>query len=130
MKKNPFKMFTKPARQSEPTRHAKRSWKKRAVSFCFSNATLALTLVFLFLPLFVIVFYSFNEAKDTTWTRFSLVWYEKLIFGSNDLWASLWNSVFVAIVSSLVATVLGTMAAIGFDMEPLNDEEFNTTDEK
>ena len=75
--------------------------------------TLALTLAFLFLPLFVIVFYSFNEAKDTTWTRFSLVWYEKLIFGSNDLWASLWNSVFVAIVSSLVATVLGTMAAIG-----------------
>ena len=113
MKKNPFKMFTKPARPAEPTRHAKRSWKKRAVSFGFSNMTLALTLAFLFLPLFVIVFYSFNEAKDTTWTRFSLVWYEKLIFGSNDLWASLWNSVFVAIVSSLVATVLGTMAAIG-----------------
>ena len=113
MKKNPFKMFTKPARQSEPTRHAKRSWKKRAVSFGFSNATLALTLVFLFLPLFVIVFYSFNEAKDTTWTKFSLVWYEKLVFGSSDLWASLWNSVFVAVVSSLVATVLGTLAAIG-----------------
>ena len=113
MKKNPFKIFSRPAKPSEPTRHAKRSWKKRAVAFGFSNATLALTLVFLFLPLFVIVFYSFNEAKDTTWTKFSLVWYEKLIFGSNDLWASLGNSVFVAIVSSLVATVLGTLAAIG-----------------
>ena len=113
MKKNPFKIFSRPAKPSEPTRHAKRSWKKRAASFGFSNATLALTLVFLFLPLFVIVFYSFNEAKDTTWTKFSLVWYEKLIFGSNDLWASLGNSVFVAIVSSLVATVLGTLAAIG-----------------
>ncbi len=115
MNKLPFfsKLVSRPARPAEPTRHAKRSWKKRAVSFGFSNATLALTLVFLFLPLFVIVFYSFNEAKDTTWTKFSLVWYEKLIFGSSDLWASLWNSVFVAIVSSLVATVLGTLAAIG-----------------
>ena len=113
MKKNPFKMFIRPARPSEPARHAKRSWKKRSSRFGFSNAMLALALVFLFLPLFVIVFYSFNEAKDTTWTRFSLVWYEKLIFGSGDLWASLWNSVIVAVVSSLVATVLGTMAAIG-----------------
>ncbi|MCR5045305.1 MAG: ABC transporter permease [Treponema sp.] len=113
MKRNPFKMFNKPKKLSEPTRHAKRSWKKRSPSFGFSNATLALTLVFLFLPLFVIVFFSFNEAKDSTWTKFSLVWYEKLIFGSGDLWSSLWNSVFVAIVSSLVATVLGTLAAIG-----------------
>ena len=116
MKGVPFfsKLLSRPARPAEPTRHAKRSWKKRdARVFGFSNATLALTLVFLFLPLFVIVFYSFNEAKDTTWTKFSFVWYEKLIFGSSDLWASLWNSVFVAIVSSLVATVLGTLAAIG-----------------
>ena len=116
MKGVPFfsKLLSRPARPAEPTRHAKRSWTKRGARvFGFSNATLALTLVFLFLPLFVIVFYSFNEAKDTTWTRFSFVWYEKLIFGSSDLWASLWNSVFVAIVSSLVATVLGTLAAIG-----------------
>ena len=115
MKRLPFisKLLSRPARPAEPTRHAKRSWKKRAVSFSFSNLTLALTLIFLFLPLFVIVFYSFNEAKDTTWTKFSFVWYEKLIFGSSDLWASLWNSAFVAVVSSLVATVLGTMAAIG-----------------
>ncbi|MBR5966594.1 MAG: ABC transporter permease [Treponema sp.] len=116
MKGVPFfsKLLSRPARPAEPTRHAKRSWKKRGARvFGFSNATLALTLVFLFLPLFVIVFYSFNEAKDTTWTKFSFVWYEKLIFGSSDLWASLWNSVFVAIVSSLVATVLGTLAAIG-----------------
>ena len=119
MKRIPFlsfasKMLSRPTRPAEPARHAKRSWKKRGARvFGLSNATLALTLAFLFLPLFVIVFYSFNEAKDTTWTKFSLVWYEKLIFGSGDLWASLWNSVFVAVVSSLVATVLGTLAAIG-----------------
>ena len=116
MKRLPFisKLLTRPARPAEPTRHAKRSWKKRGARlFGLSNVTLALTLAFLFLPLFVIVFYSFNEAKDTTWTKFSLVWYEKLLFDSSDLWASLWNSAFVAIVSSLVATVLGTLAAIG-----------------
>ena len=74
---------------------------------------LALCLLFLFIPLFVIIFYSFNESKDSNFTNFSFVWYEKLIFNSGDLWASLWNSFFVAITSSFVATILGTLAAIG-----------------
>ena len=69
--------------------------------------------MFLFIPLFVIIFYSFNESKDTTFTGFSFVWYEKLIFESKDLWTSLWNSFVVAILSSITATILGTLAAIG-----------------
>ncbi|MBD5440655.1 MAG: ABC transporter permease [Treponema sp.] len=111
--KNPFKIFLKKAHSSEPAKHAKRSWKKRSPHFSFSNTMLALCLLFLFIPLFVIIFYSFNESKDSTFTNFSFVWYEKLIFNSGDLWASLWNSFFVAITSSIVATILGTLAAIG-----------------
>ena len=69
--------------------------------------------MFLFIPLFVIIFFSFNASKDTNFTGFSFVWYEKLFLDSNDLWSSLWNSMLVAVTSSLTATVLGTLAAIG-----------------
>lgn len=115
MKFNPFRMFNKNKKPTEPAKHAKRSWKKRAPQIGFSNIMLALTLLFLFIPLFVIVFYSFNESKDTTWTRFSFVWYEKLLFSSGDLWASLLNSAIVAVTSSVVATILGSLAAIGIN---------------
>ena len=115
MRFNPFRMFNKKKKPTEPAKHAMRSWKKRAPQIGFSNVMLLLTLLFLFIPLFVIVFYSFNESKDTTWTRFSFVWYEKLIFSSGDLWASLLNSAIVALTSSVVATILGSLAAIGIN---------------
>ncbi|MCQ2578469.1 MAG: ABC transporter permease [Treponema sp.] len=110
---NPYKLFAEKIKSSENNRHAKRQWKKHNKSFGFSNTMLLLALIFLFLPLFVIIFYSFNEAKDTNFTRFSFVWYEKLIFESKPLWQALWNSLVVAVTSSLVATILGSMAAIG-----------------
>ena len=113
MRFNPFKIFIRRLRSSENARHAKRVWLKRAQNLSLSNTVLCLSLMFLFIPLFVIIFYSFNAAKDTTFTHFSFVWYEKLIFGSKDLWAALWNSLLVAFSSSLVATLLGTLAAIG-----------------
>ncbi|MBP5357930.1 MAG: ABC transporter permease [Treponema sp.] len=113
MKSNPFKLFAKKQRPSEPARHAKREWKKHEGRVSFSKTVLALSLLFLFIPLFVIIFYSFNESKDTTFTGFSFVWYEKLIMDSGDLWSSLWNSLIIAFTSSATATVLGTLAAIG-----------------
>ena len=113
MKSNPFKLFAKKQKPSEPARHAKREWKKHEGRVSFSKTVLALSLLFLFIPLFVIIFYSFNESKDTTFTGFSFVWYEKLIMDSGDLWSSLWNSLIIALTSSATATVLGTLAAIG-----------------
>ena len=113
MKSNPFKLFAKKQKPSEPARHAKREWKKHEGRVSFSKTVLALSLLFLFIPLFVIIFYSFNESKDTNFTGFSFVWYEKLIMDSGDLWSSLWNSLIIAVTSSATATVLGTLAAIG-----------------
>jgi len=113
MKSNPFKLFAKKQKPSEPARHAKREWKKHEGRISFSKTVLALSLLFLFIPLFVIIFYSFNESKDTNFTGFSFVWYEKLIMDSGDLWSSLWNSLIIAFTSSATATVLGTLAAIG-----------------
>lgn len=110
---NPFKLYAQRKKASEPARHAKRDWKKRNTPISFSKTVLIICLLFLFLPLMVIIFYSFNESKDTTFTGVSFIWYQKLIFDSAPLWNSLLNSFIVAITSGIVATILGTLAAIG-----------------
>lgn len=111
--KNPFLIFKRREAKHESARHAKRNWKKRNTTFSVSNTVLCLSLLFLFIPLFVIILYSFNASKDTRFTQFSFVWYQKLIFESKPLWQALLNSMIVAVSSSLVATILGTMASIG-----------------
>ncbi len=113
--KNPFKLFTKKRNTSENFRHSKRRWKKVNPVFSISKTTLALAIIFLFLPLLVIIFYSFNESKDANFTGFSLIWYEKLFFESDELWKALLNSLVIAFDSSLVATILGSLAAIGIN---------------
>lgn len=102
-----------PHAKSESNRHAKRDWKKRARAFSFSNTVLVLALLFLFIPLFVIVFYSFNDSKGSKFTGLSLVWYEELLFNSGRLWLSLFYSAIVALVSAFISTILGSLAAIG-----------------
>lgn len=124
IKHNPFKIFNQKKVSHEPARHAKRDWKKRNRNLSFSNTVLVIALVFLFVPLFVIIFYSFNESKDTNFTRFSFIWYEKLIFDSKPLWHSLFNSLIVALLSSLVATILGSLAAIGIRWYKFRGRQF------
>src|SRR5574344_2141665 len=109
--KNPMDFTTKAKPASEPIRHAKRSWKKRNPRFSLSKTVLVLTLLFLFIPLFVIIVYSFNESKAANFTQPSLVWYRKLIFESRPLWEALLNSIIIAVSSAAVSTVLGSLAA-------------------
>ena len=99
--------------RSENARHAKRAWRRHDHKFSFSKCVLWLTIVFLFLPLFVIIIYSFNESKGAEFTKVSLTWYKELFFNSKALWQALLNSILVAFSSALVSTVLGTMASIG-----------------
>ncbi|MDR0909335.1 MAG: ABC transporter permease [Spirochaetaceae bacterium] len=98
---------------NEASRHAKRAIKRAAKPFSFSEIVFFAALVFLFLPLFVLVLYSFNASKGMGWTGFSFVWYEQLFFGSRDLWRAFWNSILIALTSAGSATVLGTLGAIG-----------------
>lgn len=81
--------------------------------FGFSNIMLVLVVIFLFVPLFVVVIYSFNASKGMRWTGFSLQWYTKLLFDSDQLWRAFANSFIIAISSSVVATILGSLAAVG-----------------
>lgn len=112
---------------AENARHAKRSWKRRRRVFSFSHAVLALTLAFLFVPLVVIIVYSFNESKGASFTRLSLVWYRKLLFDSRPLWDALLNSVIVAVTSAIMSTLLGTLAAIGINWYDFRGKHFIST---
>lgn len=71
-----------------------------------------LVMLFLYLPIFVLILFSFNEGKTTVWKGFSLKWYEEL-FRDDNIINALGNSLIIAVLASLFATILGTAAAIG-----------------
>ncbi len=74
---------------------------------------IALMLLFLYAPLFVMMFFSFNSSKSTSvFEGFSLKWYEQLLYDSESI-SSLQNTLILAILSAVIATVLGTVAAVG-----------------
>lgn len=80
-----------------------------------SKAVFWTTIVFLFLPLLVLMVFSFNEGRTMVWKGFSLRWYESLFQNQPRLWASVSNTLIVASVSSVLATVIGTLGAIAIN---------------
>ncbi len=67
---------------------------------------------FLYLPLAIVVVYSFNDSRlNAEWVGFTWHWYDVLLHDEEMLKAA-GNSLFIALVSSLAATLLGTMAGI------------------
>lgn len=92
-----------------------------------SNVILGLTVFFLFLPLFVVVFYSFNDSKGMAWTQPSFRWYRDLFFSSPALWKAFYNSAVIALTSGLTATVLGTLAAIGIKWNRFRGKNYIAT---
>ena len=79
----------------------------------FSKGYLGLILVFLYAPIALLMIYSFNAGKTMGhWTGFSLQWYQQL-FADRTIMNALYVSLSVAVLSALIATVIGTMAAIG-----------------
>jgi spermidine/putrescine transport system permease protein len=79
----------------------------------FSPIVFTLVMVFLYLPLVILIVYSFNKSKTMSWGGFSLRWYHDLFFNSQSLWQSFSNSAIVAISSALISTLIGTLGAIG-----------------
>ncbi len=67
---------------------------------------------FLYLPILVLMFYSFNESKlATVWSGFSLKWYGKL-FQNEQMLGAAWISIKIAFFTATAAVVLGTLAAL------------------
>lgn len=77
----------------------------------FNVTSLTLGFAFLYLPMVILVIYSFNSSKlVTVWAGFSTKWYGELLQNEAFLDAA-WVTIKVAVISSTFATVLGTMAA-------------------
>jgi len=84
-----------------------------------------LGLAFLYIPILILVIYSFNASRfNSVWRGFTLEWYRNLFAGVTDgqasitdvmIWDALKNSLFIATVSTMVATILGTMVALALE---------------
>lgn len=77
----------------------------------FTNFILVIGLLFIYLPMLILVVYSFNASKMVVvWEGWSTKWYRSLL-ESTDLIAALFRSLEVAFYTALTAVVIGTLAA-------------------
>lgn len=77
-----------------------------------SKLFVILVLLFSYLPIIVVVVYSFNASKYSNWAGFSLQWYEKL-FRNSQILRSLNNSLILAFSSCGLSILIGTAGAVG-----------------
>lgn len=77
-----------------------------------SKIYFGIIMAFLYLPIIYLIIYSFNDGKTSVWKGFTLKWYEAL-FQDAQIMTSLYNSLIIAVLASVIATILGTLAAIG-----------------
>ena len=87
--------------------------KKQSV--LLQRTYIILVFCFMYLPIAVMIAFSFNESKSrSNFTGFTLDWYKSL-FHNEMILSALGLSLVLALVSSVVATVLGTLATIGIN---------------
>ncbi|WP_373974324.1 ABC transporter permease [Chitinibacter sp. SCUT-21] len=84
--------------------HSKQSkWLWAAALFAYA---------FLYVPLIIVVVYSFNDSKlNAEWVGFTFKWYE-VLFNNEQMLVAARNSLIIAIITSFCATVLGTLAGL------------------
>lgn len=80
---------------------------------------LVIIFLFLYTPIFTLIIFSFNKSKTMgKWTGFSLKWYAEL-FSNNRLMSALYYTVIIALLASIISTVVGTITAIAISkMKP------------
>lgn len=88
---------------------------KTTVKRAFQDFYLVLILVFLYAPIATMTVLSFNSSKSRTkWGGFSMRWYKDL-FSSSTIMTALYNTLLIAFLSSLIAVIIGTAAAIAIN---------------
>lgn len=79
----------------------------------FKKFYLAIIMLFLYIPIVVMIFQSFNAGKSRAkWEGFSFQWYAEL-FRDRSIMQALQVTIAVAVIAAIIATILGTLAAIG-----------------
>ncbi|MEG1293631.1 MAG: extracellular solute-binding protein [Clostridium sp.] len=89
--------------------------KKYTLKQFFQDFYLVLILIFLYAPIATMMVLSFNGSKSRTiWGGFTTKWYAQM-FESPAIMDALYNTLLIAFVSALVATIIGTVAALGIN---------------
>lgn len=71
--------------------------------------------LFLYLPIMVLIVLSFNDSKaKVVWGGFTLRWYREL-FSNSAIMEAFYTTIFISLASAVLATILGTLAALGID---------------
>ena len=79
----------------------------------FSKLFMLAIMIFFYMPIVYTVVFSFNSKKSLThWSGFSLKWYEKML-SSSSMMDALWTTISIAILATVISTVIGTITAIG-----------------
>ncbi|WP_053075029.1 ABC transporter permease [Ornithinibacillus californiensis] len=82
--------------------------RTKKILFSFS----LLVFLFFYIPIIFVVIFSFNDSKlGTVWTGFTLEWYGSILQNSQLISATM-NSLYLAVVTTIIATILGTLAAL------------------
>lgn len=80
--------------------------------------------IFLYLPILILVVFSFNKSQFLSqWTGFTLSWYGELLQDEQTI-VAVWNSLFVAVISTAVSTVIGTLAAMAMERHHFRGKVF------
>lgn len=76
---------------------------------------LGIILLFLYAPILILIVLSFNKSKSRSkWGGFTLDWYIKL-FKNDNIMSALYTTLLIAITSAIIATIIGTIAAISMN---------------
>lgn len=88
------------------------------------NLFIVLVFIFLYLPILALIAFSFNDSKlNIVFEGFTLEWY-KTLFTNTTLLESLGNTLIVAITSTVISTIVGTIAAIGLYKYDFKGKDF------
>ena len=80
-----------------------------------SKIYMSLLLMFLYVPIFVLIVFSFNTTKSrTVFDGFTFDWYIRL-FRNELILNSLWNTILISVSAATISTILVTAAAIGIN---------------
>ncbi|PRR81010.1 ABC transporter permease [Clostridium vincentii] len=92
----------------------KKKGKRKAVEVG-KNAYIGFVYLFLYLPIIVLIIFSFNTSKmNIVFEGFTTKWYGSL-FSNRSLMEALGNTLIIALVSTLISGVIGTLAAVGLE---------------
>ena len=108
----------------ERSRNRKLQRQKRS-SF-WSSFYAAVIYAIFYIPMFVMIQFSFNDAKrNYSWEGFTPAWYGKLFsFRNHDLWEALVYSVVIAVVATVISVVIGVLGGIGLKKFQFRGKKF------